>query len=130
MRVIFIGAVQFSKYALERLLATNAQIVGVCTLQNSKFNADHEDLSSVCNTYGIPWRYTEDINSAESISWISGKAPDVIFCFGWSRLLKQDLLRLAPLGIVGFHPAALPANRGRHPLIWALVLGLKKTATT
>jgi len=39
-------------------------------------------------------------------------------------------LRLAPLGVVGFHPTALPANRGRHPLIWALVLGLEKTAST
>lgn len=130
MRIVFIGAVQFSKHALERLLAVKAQIVGVCTLQQSNFNADHVDLSSVCEKYGIPWRYTEDINSEESISWISGKAPDVIFCFGWSRLLKNDLLRLSSLGVVGFHPAALPANRGRHPLIWALVLGLRKTATT
>jgi len=32
--------------------------------------------------------------------------------------------------VVGFHPAALPANRGRHPLIWALVLGLEETAST
>jgi methionyl-tRNA formyltransferase len=37
---------------------------------------------------------------------------------------------LAHWGVVGFHPATLPANRGRHPLIWALVLGLEKTAST
>ena len=37
---------------------------------------------------------------------------------------------MMPLGVVGYHPAALPANRGRHPLIWALVLGLEKTAST
>ena len=34
------------------------------------------------------------------------------------------------MGIVGYHPAALPSNRGRHPLIWALVLGLTETAST
>lgn len=130
MRIVFIGAVKFSKHALDRLLTMKAEIVGVCTLQQSKFNADHVDLSFVSDARGIPWRYTEDINSEDSISWIQDKAPDVIFCFGWSRLLKQDLLGLAPLGVVGFHPAALPANRGRHPLIWALVLGLEKTAST
>ena len=27
---------------------------------------------------------------------------------------------------IGFHPAALPANKGRHPIIWSLVLGLKR----
>jgi methionyl-tRNA formyltransferase len=130
MRIAFIGTVEFSRRALERLLAMGAEIVGVCTLQSSKFNADHVDLSAVSEAHGIPWLYAEDINSVEALSWIKDKSPDVVFCFGWSRLLKQNLLRLAPLGVVGFHPAALPANRGRHPLIWALVLGLDKTAST
>ena len=130
MRIVFVGTVEFSRRALERLLTMNAEVVGVCTLQNSKFNADHIDLSALSAGHGIPWFYAEDINSVESLSWIQDKSPDVIFCFGWSKLLKQDLLKLAPLGVVGFHPAALPANRGRHPLIWALVLGLEKTAST
>ena len=104
--------------------------MGVCTLKESKFNADHVDLSVVSTDHGIPWVYADDINSAEILHWVQDRAPDVIFCFGWSRLLKQDFLELAPLGVVGFHPAALPANRGRHPLIWALVLGLDKTAST
>jgi methionyl-tRNA formyltransferase len=74
--------------------------------------------------------YANDINSSETVSWIQEKAPDVIFCFGWSRLLGRQVLELAPLGVIGFHPAAVPANKGRHPLIWALALGLKKTAST
>lgn len=130
MRIVFVGTVEFSRRALECLLTMNAEIVGVCTLQDSKFNADHVDLSALSAGHGIPWFYAEDINSVEALSWIQDKSPDVIFCFGWSKLLKQDLLGLAPLGVVGFHPAALPANRGRHPLIWALVLGLEKTAST
>ena len=130
MRIVFVGTVDFSRRALEHLLALNAEIVGVCTLQESKLNADHADLSTVSESHGVPWFYAKDINSTEVLSWIQEKSPDVIFCFGWSKLLKQDLLGLAPLGVVGFHPAALPANRGRHPLIWALVLGLKKTAST
>lgn len=130
MRIVFVGAVEFSRRALECLLTINAEVVGVCTLKESKFNADHVDLSALSASHGIPWLYAEDINSVESLSWIKDKSPDIIFCFGWSKLLKQDLLKLAPLGVIGFHPAALPANRGRHPLIWALVLGLEKTAST
>jgi methionyl-tRNA formyltransferase len=68
--------------------------------------------------------------SPEALTWIRAKVPDVIFCFGWSKLLKQKLLKLAPLEVVGFQPAALHANRGRHPVLWALVLGLYKTAST
>jgi methionyl-tRNA formyltransferase len=130
MRIVFIGTVEFSLSALERLVSIGADIVGVCTLKESKFNSDHVDLSKISVLHGIPWLYANDINSVEVMDWIKHKAPDVIFCFGWSKLLKQGLLELAPLGVVGFHPAALPANRGRHPLIWALVMGLKKTAST
>jgi methionyl-tRNA formyltransferase len=130
MRIVFIGAVEFSLRALERLVELDAEVVGVCTIQESKFNADHVDLTSFSQAHGISSFYVDDINSNETLTWIREKSPDVVFCFGWSRLLKQDLLELAPLGVVGFHPAALPANRGRHPLIWVLVLGLKKTAST
>jgi methionyl-tRNA formyltransferase len=130
MRIVFVGAVEFSLRALERLVELDAEIVGVCTLQESKFNADHADLSNFSKAHGVPSFYVNDINSIETLNWIREKSPDVIFCFGWSRLIKQDLLELAPLGVIGFHPAALPANRGRHPIIWALVLGLKKTAST
>ena len=34
------------------------------------------------------------------------------------------------MGVLGYHPTKLPANRGRHPLIWSLVLGLKQSAST
>lgn len=130
MRIVFIGTVEFSLRSLLHLLDINANIVGVCTLRVSPFNADHVDLSGVCAGRNIPCSYTEDINSPTSLEWISSCQPDVIFCFGWSRLLRRELLNIAPLGVVGFHPAALPANRGRHPIIWPLVLGLTETAST
>jgi methionyl-tRNA formyltransferase len=130
MRIVFIGSVEFSLRALERLVALGAEIVGVCTLQESKFNTDYVDLRGFSESHGIPSLYVDDVNSPEALAWIRGKLPDIIFCFGWSRLIKEELLELAPLGVIGFHPALLPANRGRHPLIWALVLGLKKTGST
>jgi methionyl-tRNA formyltransferase len=130
MRIIFIGAVEFSLLALERLLRIRAEVVGVCTLQSSSLNADYADLSPVCREHSIPLIFVEDINAPSVLDWIRERAPDIIFCFGWSRLIKNELLSVARLGVVGFHPAALPANRGRHPLIWALALGLEQTAST
>ena len=127
MRIIFIGSVAFSLSAFEHLVSTGADIVGVCTLKESKFNSDHADLSQSSILHGIPYLYVDNINSDSTVNWIKQKSPDVIFCFGWSKLLKKRILDLAPLGVIGYHPAALPANRGRHPLIWALVLGLKQS---
>ena len=56
--------------------------------------------------------------------------PDIVFCFGWSYLLRQDVLDVPKWGVVGYHPALLPQNRGRHPIIWALALGLARTGST
>lgn len=130
MRILFIGAVEFSASALRELIAMNANLVGVCTLAESALSADHVDLTPIAREANIPARYTPDINNEEALAWVRECAPDVIFCFGWSRLIRAPLLALPRLGVVGFHPSALPANRGRHPLIWALALGLSETAST
>lgn len=130
MRILLIGAVAFSAHAFRELMVMRANVVGVCTLKESAVNSDHEDLTPIAKEFGIPVRYTPEINDSDSLAWIRELRPDIIFCFGWSRLLRTRLLSLPPMGVVGFHPTALPANRGRHPLIWALVLGLKETAST
>lgn len=130
MKIVFIGTVEFSLKMLTALLENDIEIAGVITAKNTGANTDFADLLPACDKYNIPIQITADINSSETLEWIAALNPDVVFCFGWSRLIKQQLLHLAPLGVIGYHPTALPQNRGRHPLIWALVLGLKKTAST
>ncbi len=130
MRIYFIGTVVFSKIMLEKLIAENSNIIGVTCKSSSSFNSDYVDLAPICIKNNIPYYYANDINSEESINSIKNAKPDIIFCLGWSELLEKKLLSIPVMGVLGYHPAALPKNRGRHPLIWALVLGLKQTAST
>lgn len=130
MKILFIGTVEFSYRILEKLIKLNAEIVGVCTKDESNFNNDFTDLIPLCKKNKIPYKFVDDINSKENIEWIKNLKPDIIFCFGWSSLIKKELLNFPKMGILGYHPASLPQNRGRHPLIWALALGLKKSAST
>ena len=130
MRAVFIGTVEFSLRSLEKLIGLNVNLVGVITKESSSFNSDFVDLKSLCISNGIPCLYVDDINSLDSIKWIKDLNPDVIFCFGWSSLIKKEILNIAPMGVVGYHPTKLPMNRGRHPLIWALALGLEESAST
>jgi len=130
MKVVLIGSVEFSLRVLEKLISIDVDLVGVCTKKSSTFNSDFFDLKPLSDINEVPCLHVEDINSTKSVEWIKNLNPDVIFCFGWSSLIKKDILALAPMGIVGYHPAKLPKNRGRHPLIWALALGLKESAST
>ena len=130
MKIFFIGSVEFSHAALRKLLSLDVDIVGVGTKKQSAFNADFTDLATLCEKNKLRFRYIQDINEKDTVAWIKALKPDVIFCFGWSSLLKTQILNTAPMGVIGFHPAELPQNRGRHPIIWALALGLHKTAST
>lgn len=132
MRIVFIGCVKFSFEMLKHLLLNvrNAEIVGVVTRRESSFNADFSSLDSLADEFNIPCYYAGETNYIEVADWIEDLKPDVIYCFGWSFLLKRDIIEIPPIGVIGYHPAALPANRGRHPIIWALALGLSKTAST
>lgn len=130
MKILYIGCVKTSEVFLRKLIELNAEIIGIVTKEKSTFNADFVDLGSVACRENIPYCYTQDINNAETIQFIRDKKPDIIFCFGWSQLLNQKILIIPKYGVIGFHPAKLPDNRGRHPIIWALALGLQETAST
>ena len=47
MKIAFIGCIDFSQRALELLIEMNLEVVGVCTLKKSAFNADHRDLGKI-----------------------------------------------------------------------------------
>ena len=130
MNILFIGCVEFSAKALQRVINSEAKVVGVCTLKKSSFNSDFFDLSVIAKANDIPWIYAENINDINTTEWMTKLKPDIIFCFGWSSLLKENILSITPNRVLGFHPAELPANKGRHPIIWSLILGLKRTAST
>jgi len=130
MKIIFIGCVETSYAFLKELLDNQFDVVGVITKKDSVFNADFTDVTPLCKEYDIPIIYVKSINDEDTKEFIRNRGADIGYCFGWSQLVKEDVIDMFPRGMVGYHPAALPSNRGRHPVIWALVLGLNKTASS
>lgn len=135
MRACLIGCVEFSEHALKKLKELESQdiceVVGVITKKNSQFNSDFVDLgNTLLEAKGKESKLHYYSDEAKALEFIDQVRPDVIYCFGWSNLLSKSMLKAAPKGVIGFHPAELPKNRGRHPIIWALALGLPETAST
>lgn len=129
MKVLYIGCVTSSFEFLKSIFQnTAAEFVGVVTKVRSNYNADHHSLHIFCEEHNIDW--IDYQNNDQLIQYILKKKPDVIYCFGWSHLLPKEVYSIPPLGAVGYHPTLLPKNRGRHPIIWTIVLGLKETGST
>ncbi|MCL0106680.1 hypothetical protein M1N78_03165 [Peptococcaceae bacterium] len=57
MRIIFIGTVEFSKRALNKLIELNANVVGVCTKEKSQFHSDYASLEGVCKSHNIDYKF-------------------------------------------------------------------------
>lgn len=131
MRIAFIGCVDFSLFLLEHVLSLpDAEVVGVVTRRESAFHGDFASLGPLAAVRGVACYYDEKNRQTDMAEWLRQVRPDVVYCFGWPYLLKAEILGIPPLGVVGYHPAALPRNRGRHPIIWTLVLGLPETCST
>ena len=128
MKTILIGAVNSSAALLNTVLATDETVSGVITLDETtgrKRHSDYADLAPICSTAGIP---CHQLTSDKDISTIVEKdPPDLLLVWGWSRLIPKAVLKTAKIGCIGFHPAPLPNGRGRHPLIWSIILGLAET---
>ena len=129
-KILFIGTVEFSYKALSTLIENKFEIVGILSKKESNFNSDYYDLTPLAEENNIPIIYRTKDNKDEIISFIKSLNPDIVYCFGWSHILTKNILSIPKYGVIGFHPAELPNNRGRHPIIWALFLGLKQTAST
>lgn len=130
LKVAFIGASGFSKDALLTLISLRAQICGIGTCSPLTFNEDYEDLTIIGSSNDIDNVYLNELSLKGQKDWLERISPDIIFCLGYPRLLNPDLLKIPKLGSIGFHPTQLPKNRGRHPIIWTLALGLEQTAST
>ncbi len=131
MNIVLIGCVHSSWQFLQALLEMpQITVVGVVSRRQSEHNADFVDLTPLCEQQHIPLHYYSAAEPSATVRFIRQLKPDLLYCFGWSLLLPADILQLPSIAAVGFHPAKLPENRGRHPIIWALALGLKQTASS
>ncbi len=131
MKIGFIGCVESSKLALQTLLSIKeVKVSCVVTKEKSKINADFVDLTDLCNEHKIPYHFEKIKEKEATLNFLKSHDLDVIYCIGWSHLLNKDVITLTPKGVIGFHPAKIPQNRGRHPIIWALSLGLEQTASS
>lgn len=133
LRIALIGCVDSSEIVLRTLVGMpeSVEVVALITRRGSNYNSDFVDLTSLAVKHSISLLYVEDgHDDLAQAEWLALHRPDLIFCVGWSRLLGPAIMNVSMNGVVGFHPAALPMNRGRHPIVWSLALGLDETASS
>ena len=127
IKVVYFGSSIYSgKCLIELMRVKNVEIIGVCSLKHrNKFNSDVKDLCKIVKKKNISHIYYNQKKKGEIYDWVKNRSPDFIFCIGWPMILNKKILNLAKYKTIGFHPTNIPNNRGRHPIIWSIILGIK-----
>jgi len=73
---------------------------------------------------------TADINSAESIEFLSNLQPEVLLSAHFNQLIKSEVLTLPSLACLNIHPSLLPAFKGVDPAFYALLRQARETGAT
>jgi len=132
MKIIFISGVKFGYDVLESILENNWKIDTSFSYlpEKKKFYSDYADFENLTKKYDVIHKQINNINDQENIDLIKKINPDLILVIGWSQLLKKEIIEIPRLGVIGSHPTELPKYRGRAPIPWSILKGLKKSALT
>ena len=135
MRTVWVSFDTIGRDCLAAAAAAGADVVGVVTLPGP-VDPDRPEHSGQCSfdeiaaAVGASLIETADVNAAETVSAVAALEPELLFVVGWSQLLRDPILALAPRGAYGMHPTLLPRHRGRAPIPWAILSGLATTGVT
>jgi methionyl-tRNA formyltransferase len=132
MRTVWVSFDAMGRVCLEATADAGAEIVGVVTLPrpidpNRSGQAVFDDLAE---KFGAPLLETADVNADETVAAVRELEPELIFVVGWSQLVRNDFIALAPRGVYGMHPTLLPRHRGRGAIPWTILSGLAVTGVT
>lgn len=124
MKVIFIGGLTNGKIVYDYLKSNKF----VELVQTITYKDDYQGARFVT------FDNSENIIKSGTVKGYERKIvdlkPDVIFVAGWSELIPNEILKIPPMGVIGFHPAKLPNDRGRSVLAWQIEDGYTETALT
>jgi len=132
MRTVWVSFDTIGRDCLEAAAEVGAKIVGVVTLPGpiDPSRSGQCSFDEVAARLDASLVETRDINSPETLNSIRELNPELIFVVGWSQLVRDSFIKLAPEGVFGMHPTLLPRHRGRAPIPWAILTGLARTGVT
>lgn len=65
----------------------------------------------------------DQLHSEETLTTMKELGADIAIQAFWGIIVKPSFIDLFPQGVINFHPAYLPYNRGKNPNVWPIVEG-------
>ena len=126
MRLVFAGTPEVAVPALDALMDSEHEVVGVVTRPDAPSGRGRKLVASPvalrAEELGLPVLKPDHPRDPEFQQQLRDLAPDCCPVVAYGALLPQSALDIPPLGWVNLHFSVLPAWRGAAPVqhsIWA-----------
>lgn len=130
-RIAIAGSVNSSLQTLRKLNEHKCDVCAVLGLapEAAQKVSGYQDIKAAGERLGYSSTYFQKINERSVLEFLEDKEVDLLFVVGLSQMVKEPLLSLPSVGLVGFHPTKLPQGRGRAAIAW-MILGKAPGAAT
>ncbi|MFQ5987725.1 MAG: methionyl-tRNA formyltransferase [Dehalococcoidia bacterium] len=134
MRIVFMGAPEFSVPILERLLLGEHELVSVYTHPDRPAGRGRalvfSAVKKVALERGLKVLQPASFKEPVAIEFLARLRPDVIVVAAFGRILPGEVLAMPPFGCINLHPSLLPRHRGPSPVQGAILAGDDWTGVT
>lgn len=132
MRAIFLGTPKFAVPSLDALYKCAEVVAVVCQPDRERDRKGRIIEGAVkkrAEELNIPIFQFEKIRR-DGAEILRSLAPDIMITCAYGQILSQEILDIAPLGVLNVHGSILPRYRGSAPIQRALINGEKETGVT
>ena len=134
MRLVFLGTPAFAVPTLERIVEAGHQVAAVLTQPDRPRGRGQQlappPVKEAALRLGLPVYQPERVRRPESVEFLRGLGAEAMVVVGYGQIIPQNVIDLAPLGIINVHASLLPKYRGAGPIQWAIVNGETRTGVT
>lgn len=134
MRLVYLGTPAFAVPTLERIVAAGHEVLEVVTQPDRPKGRGREVAASPVKEAALrlrlPVYQPERVRRPEAVARLAALAPEAMVIVGYGQIIPQNVIDLAPLGIINVHASLLPKYRGAAPIQWAIAMGETRTGVT
>jgi methionyl-tRNA formyltransferase len=130
MRIIFIGQAAFGKESLHLLIEQKEEIVGVITIPEKPNQNYPNPVKELAEKNGLPLYQSKLLKTPEAVSWVKSLQPDLLVLAFVTSFVPKEMIDVARLGGINYHPSLLPKYRGGSAINWAIIEGETETGVT
>jgi methionyl-tRNA formyltransferase len=134
MRIVFIGTGEIGLPALDALLNSEDELVGVVTQPDKPVGREQRieptPVKAVIAKTTIPILQPTRIKDQSSIAAIRAFKPDVIVVMAYGQILPPDVLTIPRVACLNLHASLLPHWRGAAPIQAAIAAADRETGIT